>query len=261
MGKKWCLDFAREYRKKIKLPFFAYSHPQFVDEENLVALRKAGWCVTVMGIQSGSHTIRKEVYNRHETCEQVLEAARRLNKLKKVKGLRRVFRIYYDYVKNNPMERREALKESLALILRLPKDFVFQAFNLSFFPNFKLTKLYLKKRFITGADIEGEVNTSGSDWITTFSSKKKYRGFLKMHEYYYLLFSLAQFKLFPNFLIRKIEQKRLFSNNLRFLYRICRVVRFVDLYFRPQNYIYLWGLARAIPLRWKIKHRALLRYN
>lgn len=261
VGKRWCLEFAERYRREVNLPFFAYSHPQFMDEESLVALRRAGWCITVMGIQSGSDAIRKKVYDRAETSAQVIEAARSLNRLKKVKGLHRLFKIYYDYVKNNPMEKRAALRESLALILKLPKDFIFQAFNLSFFPNYKLTALYLRKGFISKEDVEGEARTSANDWITTFSARKRYRGFLRMHEYYYLLFSLAQFKLFPNRIIRWIERRNLFSRNLRLLYRICRVVRFVDLYSRPANYLYLWGLLRATPLRWKIRYRTLLRYG
>jgi radical SAM superfamily enzyme YgiQ (UPF0313 family) len=261
VNKKWCLEFARKYKEEVNLPFFAYSHPQFIDEESFIALRKAGWCVTVMGIQSGSDTIRKEVYHRMESAAQILKAAHRLNGLKKVPGVRKIFRIYYDYVKNNPLENKQALKESLALILKLPKDFIFQAFNLSFFPNYKLTSAYLKRGFISEGDIEGKENTSANNWITTFNSKKEYRGFFKMQEYYYLLFSLAQFRLFPNFVIRRMEKKQLFAHNLRLLYRICRIVRFVDLYSRPLNYVYLWELVRAIPLRWKIKHRTLLRYS
>ena len=261
INKKWCLEFARQYREKVKLPFFAYSHPLFVDEEILVALRRAGWWVTVMGIQSGCFNLRKGVYNRNESNEQMLEAARRLNKLKEIKRPAKIFRIYYDYVKNNPMEGKLELKESLELILKLPKEFVFQAFNLSFFPNYLITRIFLEKGFISENDIEGNISTSASNWITAFDSKMKYRGFLKRHEYYYLLFSLAQFKFFPNFLIKKIEQRQFFASHLRALYRICKFVRFIDLYFSPSNYYYLWRLLRGVPFKSKIKHRVLLRYN
>jgi len=205
--KSWCLEFSEAYRKEINLPFFTYSHPLFADMESLTALRRAGWSITVMGIQSGSYDLRKTLYNRTETDEKILEVVTKLNRLKKVKGPRRYFRVYYDYVKNNPLEGKKELKESLNLILKLPKGFIYQAFNLSFFPNFPLTKEYLKREFIDEKDIEGNVGTSASNWITTFDSKKEYRGFLRRHEYYYLLFSLSQFKLFPNFLIKKMEEK------------------------------------------------------
>lgn len=261
INKNWCFEFSEAYREKINLPFFSYSHPLFMDMEILTALRKAGWSITVMGIQSGSRSLRQQLYNRNETNEQVLEAARRLNRLKKIRSPRQYFKIYYDYVKNNPLEGKKELKESLDLILKLPKGFVFQAFNLSFFPNYQITEHFLEKGYISENDVEGNIATSASNWITTFNTKKEYHGFLRRHEYYYLLFSLAQFKIFPNFLIKKIEEKKLFVNNLRILYWIGRIVRFIDLNFRPSNYIWVWELVRMIPLKLKIKNRTLVRYT
>lgn len=260
VNKKWCLEFSKSYRKEINLPFFAYMHPLFVDMDILIALRKAGWTITTVGIQSGSYHIRKQLYNRSETNEQILEAVYRLNRLKEIKAPSKNFGIYYDYVKNNPLEGEEELKESLDLFLKFPKGFTFQAFNLSFFPNYFITKHFLEKGYISENDIEGN-RTPVSNWTTTFDTKKRYRGFLKRHEYYYLLFSLTQFKIFPNSLIRKIEEKRLFFHNLRMLYQICRVVRFIDLCLWPSNYIYFWDIIRVIPLKLKIKHRVLVRYR
>lgn len=261
INKRWCLEFAEQYSKRVRIPFFAYSHPMFVEEETLAALRGAGWSVTVMGIQSGSRAIRKQLYNRRETNEQILIAARRLDALRAMKSLHGVFRIYYDYVKNNVLEEKDDLHESLGLITGLPKNFIFQAFNLSFFPNYLLTRVYLEKGIITERDIEGNVTTSGSDWITSFDKRKEYRGSLRLHEYYYLLFSLAQFKIFPNRLIRAIERKGAFYNRLRTLHLICRCVRFIDLYFRPSNYVWLFAILRMVSLRMKYRHRAFARLS
>ena len=72
VNKKWCLEFAEEYKRKIDLPFFTYSHPLCCDMEILVPLRKAGWTITVMGIQSGSYNLRKTLYARNETNEKIL---------------------------------------------------------------------------------------------------------------------------------------------------------------------------------------------
>lgn len=261
VNKKWCLEFSEKYREKINLPFFTYSHPVFTDREVFVALRKAGWAVTVMGIQSGSYNLRKTLYSRNETNERVLEASQRLNELRTIKSCRRYFRIYYDYVKNNPLEGKKDLSESLDLFLKFPKGFIFQAFNLSFFPNYPITKYFLENEYISEKDIEGNIGTSATTWITTFDSKKEYRGFLRRHEYYYLLFSLAQFKAFPNSLIRMIERKKLFRNRLVILYWMCRIVRMIELTIRISNYSWLWEIARIIPLKDKIKYRTLARYS
>lgn len=262
INKKWCLEFSEAYRQKINLPFFNYSHPLCSDMEIFTALRKAGWAVTVMGIQSGSYNLRKTLYDRKETNDQVLEATKRLNALQKVKSCRRYFRIYYDYVKNNPLEGKKDLSESLDLFLKFPKGFIFQAFNLSFFPNYPITKYFLEHNYISEKNVEGNTaGTSASNWITTFDSKKEYHGFLRRHEYYYLLFSLAQFKAFPNFFIRFIERKKLFCNRLVVLYLICRIVRFFELAIRVSNYAWIWELVTQIPLKEKIKNRTLVRYE
>lgn len=262
VNKKWCFEFSEEYKRKINLPFYTYSHPLCSDMEIYTALRKAGWIITVMGIQSGCYNIRKALYERNETNEKILEAAQNLNKLKKIKSRKSYFRIYYDYVKNNPLEGKKDLAESLDLFLRFPKGFTFQAFNLSFFPNYPITKYFLEHNYIKEEDLEDNAKgTSASNWITTFDSKKEYHGFLRRHEYYYLLFSLAQFRSFPNSLIRFIERKKLFINRLYILYWACRLVRMFDLTFRFSNYKWAWDMFRIIPLRQKIKYKTLLRYH
>ncbi|MDP8261729.1 MAG: cobalamin-dependent protein [Candidatus Ancaeobacter aquaticus] len=260
IDKKWCLDFAAQYKKKVNLPFFTYSHPLYVNEEISIALRKAGWMVTVMGIQSGCEKLRKEIYDRDETNEHILKSVKILNKVRKTKRYL-PFRIYYDYVKNNPLEGRDELRDGLNLFMKIPKEFIFQAFNLSFFPNYKLTKIFLERKLITEENIEGTIGTSATNWITTFDSKMEYKGFLHMHEYYYLLLSLTQFKYFPNSLIKKIEEKNLFYDNLRTLYRICKVVRIVDLYTHPTNYIWMLGIFLMVSFTAKIKHGTFLRHR
>jgi radical SAM superfamily enzyme YgiQ (UPF0313 family) len=262
VNKKWCLEFSEEYKEKIGLPFYTYSHPLYSDMEIFTALRKAGWVVTVMGIQSGSFNLRKTLYCRNETNDKVLEAARNLGALKKVKGPKPYFRIYYDYVKDNPLEGKKELTESLDLFLKFPKSFTFQAFNLSFFPNYPITKYFLEHNYIREDALEGNAKgTSASNWIATFDSKKEYHGFLRRHEYYYLLFSLAQFKSFPNSFVRFIEEKKLFINRLYILYWLCRIVRFFELSFGISNYMWAGDMFRIIPLKQKIKYKTLVRYH
>jgi radical SAM superfamily enzyme YgiQ (UPF0313 family) len=262
IDRKWCLEFSELYKKEIYLPFFSYSHPLFTDTEIMSALRSAGWSITVMGIQSGCERLRKTLYARTENNKQVLEATHRLNKLRSVKGPRKYFSIYYDYVKNNPLEGKKDLNESLDLFLQFPKGFIFQAFNLSFFPNYPITKYFLDHNLISSKEIEGNVEgTSAANWITTFDAKKEYRGFLRRHEYYYMLFSLAQFKAFPNSIIKFIESKKLFRNRLVVLYIICKIVRMLELTFRISNYTWLWEVARMIPLRMKLRYKTLFRYE
>jgi len=231
-NKKWCLEFANTYKEKIGLPFFAYTNHLFVDMDVLIALRNAGWATAVMGIQTGNYNLRRQLYNIAGTNEQILEAARRLDSLKKIKAFSPSFRIYYDFIKNNPLETEKELEKTLDLVLNLPKDFILQAINICFFPNYPLTKECINKGYITKSDIEGSAKTSAVNWISTFNPRKKYNNFARIHEYYYILSSFAQFKIFPNFLIWKIAEKKLFYYNPYILYYICRTVRFLDMTLR-----------------------------
>ena len=65
---------------------------------------------------------------------------------------------------------------------------------------------------------------------------------MRRHEYYYLLFSLAQYTLFPNFIIRIIERKKFFINRLYILYRLCRLFRFLELTFSVSKYRWAWDM-------------------
>jgi len=236
-NKKWCLEFANAYKEKIGLPFFAYTNHLFVDMDVLIALRNAGWTLTIMGIQTGDYNLRRQLYNIPGTNEQILEAARRLDSLKKIKTFPSSFRIYYDFIKNNPLETEKELKKTLGLVLSLPKGFVLQVANICFFPNYPLTMEYINKGYITKSDIEGSAKTSAVDWMWTFNPRKKYNNFTRIHEYYYILSSFAQFKIFPNFLIWKMAEKKLFYYNPYILYYICRVVRFLNMALHSYSHI------------------------
>ncbi|MFA6321316.1 MAG: cobalamin-dependent protein [Candidatus Omnitrophota bacterium] len=261
VNKKWSLEFCRLYEKEIALPFFAYAHPLFIDKEVITAMRRAGWAIADMGIQSGCEKIRKDMYGRRETNEQIVEAARQLDALRKVKSRKNYFKIYYDYIKGNPCEGEKELSEGLDMFLKFPKGFIFQAFNLCVFPNYPITKYMLDKALITEKDIEKDVNgMSAVNWVNTFNSKKEYDGYLKRHEYYYLLLSLTQYKSFPNSLIKFIEKRKLFADNLKALYRICRVVRFFELTFRLSNYRWLWETIALAPLDVSLK-RAVVNWK
>ena len=259
---KWCLEFAERYKAEIDLPFFAYSHPLATDREVFTSLRKAGWIFTIMGFQSGCEHTRRDVYKRRETNAQIIAAARELDSLRNIsyRG-KSYFKIYYDVIINNPLEDEESFAESLELMLALPKGFVLNAFHLTFFPNYLITQDFLSRGLIREQDIEGATDSSNSlDWIVTFNEDAQ-RGPMKLHTYHYLLFSLAQFRIFPNFLIRIIARHKWFYERMMHLYRLCSIVRLVDLAIWPQNYQWAWEVLTILPVSLRIRRRCLVRLS
>ena len=71
----WLEEFAREYPRRIGLPFFCNVRPNLVDRE-LTRLLKSAGCVSVgMGIESGNERLRNIVLKRHISREQIVRAA------------------------------------------------------------------------------------------------------------------------------------------------------------------------------------------
>lgn len=114
--KKYLLSFFRSYERSVSLPFFAQLHPDQVlsSPEVLEAALDAGMNRTVVGIQSGSERVNREIFNRRTTHRKVLAFA------EKMVG-RRSLRVDYHIVTHNPFDRQEDFDETLALIRELPK--------------------------------------------------------------------------------------------------------------------------------------------
>jgi anaerobic magnesium-protoporphyrin IX monomethyl ester cyclase len=74
--RRWLREFAPLYKQKIGKPFFAYFHPQYADEEIVRLMGDAG-CVTAnMGIQSIDPDVRRLMFDRFETQEEIRDAIR-----------------------------------------------------------------------------------------------------------------------------------------------------------------------------------------
>ena len=95
------------YRKKVKLPFTCYMHPQLINEQIVKTLKVSGCCWLKMGVQSANEQYRRKYLNRGETNEQVLSAARLCRKY----GLQ----FSLDHIFNLPGETEENLVEAVKL--------------------------------------------------------------------------------------------------------------------------------------------------
>ncbi len=73
--REWVEIFAREYSRRIGLPFFCNIRANLVDED-LVRLLKSAGCVSVgMGVETGNDRLRNMVLKRHLSKEQMVRAA------------------------------------------------------------------------------------------------------------------------------------------------------------------------------------------
>ncbi|TYT76294.1 B12-binding domain-containing radical SAM protein [Desulfobotulus mexicanus] len=136
-SEKWLDTFLALYIKEISLPFFCNIEVRFQSMSILEKLCAAGMQETSFGIQSGSERIRKEIYNRKISNEQIILAANFLTENK--------INYQHDIIGFNPFETEETLKETFDLLCSIPPKRTI-VFHLNIFPNSTLEKLYQEKK-------------------------------------------------------------------------------------------------------------------
>lgn len=120
------------YMQHVNLPFFALIEPMIFDYEKIKLLKECGLQHLQVGIQTGSEWVNREVFNRRASNEKVIETARYINEL----GIK----VVYDLIFNNPYETSRDIKETIDLILKFPRPFQLQGYNLIFYPGTKITE-------------------------------------------------------------------------------------------------------------------------
>ncbi len=129
---EWLTEFCERYTKDVGIPFAAHSTPRHVTNEKLALLKKAGMRWFNMGLQSGSDRTNSEIYGRHVTAEDFLEAAAIVAELD--------LSPLYDVIVDNPYETDSDRLETIDVLLRIPRPYHLNIFSLDFFPGTELMR-------------------------------------------------------------------------------------------------------------------------
>ena len=143
----WIDQFIVEYKKHIHLPFTIWSHPKMVREDELKKLVSVGLTEVIMGIQSGSPYIRKEIFHRYETQQDIIEATRIIRR----SG---VFWSSYDFMLQHPFEKIEHLKETYELVRQLAMPLELQLHGLNFLPGTDIVEMAIGQGLITREEMD-----------------------------------------------------------------------------------------------------------
>ncbi len=149
----WVEEFCRRYKEEIGVPFRIWGHPLMVNEHIMTLLVDAGLHQVVMGIQSGSPYIRKEIFHRHETQEQIIEASRVLQKCK-------VPVVFYDLMICHPFEEEEHLKETFELCTKLEPTFRLSIHGLNFLPATDIVQMAIDAGIYTREELDALMYSS-----------------------------------------------------------------------------------------------------
>ena len=143
----WVDEFTAEYRKKIRLPFTIWSHPKMVELETLKKLKQVGLTEVIMGIQSGSERVRRDVFHRYETQEDILNAIAAIQKAG-------VFWGSFDLMLQHPFETIQDLKESYHLVQKFPGRYELQLHGLNFLPGTDIVDMAIAQGIYTPAELD-----------------------------------------------------------------------------------------------------------
>jgi radical SAM superfamily enzyme YgiQ (UPF0313 family) len=180
---EWIEAFTTQYKARIGLPFEIWAHPLKIDNNIISKLADAGLHKVVMGIQSGSPKIRKEVFHRPETQENLLEAAKILSKNK-------IPQVVYDFILRHPFEGEDDIKQTYQLCALLKRPFELQLHGLSFFPGTDIEGI-AERKGIVATNLTSGQNRKIGDIYKNYWGQKNNNVLL---DYWYSLIYISQFK-------------------------------------------------------------------
>lgn len=161
----WVDEFVVEYKKHINLPFSIWTHPKMVDNELFQKLVKVGLVEVIMGIQTGSDHIRRDVFHRYETNEDVLSAVRLIHQ----SG---VFWATYDFMLQHPFEGIEDIRQSYELVKRMEGRFELQLHGLNFLPGTDIVPMAIEAGYYTEEEMQKIMYAPMSDQFSVFWKQK-----------------------------------------------------------------------------------------
>lgn len=180
---EWINEFVARYKKEINLPFEIWGHPLKCDKKVIRKLVEAGLYKVVMGIQSGSPRIRKQVFHRVESQEDILAASRTLSECK-------VPQVIYDFMLQHPFETEEDIRQTYELCMQLARPFELQLHGLNFLPGTDIVDMAVRDKIISQEEVEKIMYSSIQEQYNMYWG---YQNEDIMSNFWYALTFMAQF--------------------------------------------------------------------
>jgi radical SAM superfamily enzyme YgiQ (UPF0313 family) len=137
----WLNDFEALYPEQIGLPFKVQYNPKLLKPELIARLKRCGLHRIKFGIESGADHIRNQIFKRPGKNKEMLKLAHQI--------AQHDVKIRYDLIIDNPYDTEHTLKETIDLLLKLPKPLRFNLYSLQYFPDYPLTRQAIKDGHIT----------------------------------------------------------------------------------------------------------------
>jgi anaerobic magnesium-protoporphyrin IX monomethyl ester cyclase len=81
LSSRWLKEFADAYGKRIRLPFSCFARVEHITPEVVNDLKRAGCGRIIVGVETGDERIRREIFKRNMSDEEIISAARMIKKM------------------------------------------------------------------------------------------------------------------------------------------------------------------------------------
>ena len=176
----WIDNFIVQYKKYIHLPFTIWSHPKMVRLDELQKLVSVGLDEVIMGVQSGSPYIRREIFHRYETQEDIIRATQIIHD----SG---VYWASYDFMLQHPFEKIEHLKETYYLVREMAMPMELQLHGLNFLPGTDIVDMAINAGLISREEMDKIMYASMKEQFAAYWKREDER---ESRLWYRLIFCL-----------------------------------------------------------------------
>ena len=140
----WLEEFIDKYKSEIGRPFYCYTHPLSMTKEIALLLKKGGCYLVGIGVQSGSERIRKDIYNRLDSNEKIIQSISYL----KEAGLK----VQTDHIFGAPTEQEADLLDSLSLYKKVRPEIIL-TFWLTYYPKTQIIEIAKREGLLSEKEI------------------------------------------------------------------------------------------------------------
>lgn len=204
-------NFAKKYKEKINLPFICLSSPVNISEGKIKSLIETNLIGIQMGVQSGSDSLNRYVFNRPIPARQILKAATIIDKYKDKLTAPR-----YDIITDNPFESEKDLVKTIQVLSKIPGKYILNLYSLVFYPGTDLFKRVSEKGLIGDKE-----KIYKKDWLKVEMNYLKFLIFLNRFSF------LKVPQRMTNLLLKKqsIKIGNKFNFFFRFIYNFIYLIR------------------------------------
>ena len=185
----WLEAFIPRYIKEVGVPFSCLTHPKVMSSRNIELLKEGGCLLAIVGIQSGSERVRREIFKRYETNKEIEDFAENCHRVK--------LNFSFNHIFDAPTDDEKEIMESARFYNKV-RPMIIDSYVLIYFPKANIIETALKAKILKKKDIKA-INEGRFKGINQGGF---YHIFGKYYQHYALLFALLP--ALPKWMVAKI---------------------------------------------------------